>query len=459
MTARLRLRLRPLAVTGLLVTATLSLWTAASAHAVGETCAGKPATMVVSTAQPGDHVDGTGGDDVIVVTYAGGLSIDALGGNDTVCGGPGTYWIEGGEGDDDLWSRADDSGFRGLWGRAGDDSLHGDAAPEVLEGGEGDDTIAAGGGDDTIAGDAAITPTTAPGSDDDTIHAGPGADEVIDDWGNDTLTGGDGHDELVLGVASQDPVDEGCSPALHADATLRVTAGTVTGFGSDTFSGFETYVGGTTPSTLIGTPGRDDLRSGDCGTARLFGLGGGDHLEGTSQAGGLVGGNRGDDKVYLSGPYDVHGDRGNDRVHLAPSQFTGFSNHNEILTGRGTDRIVDGSYTFYGIDLRRGLDFGTGSGSTRWLTVRGVENARQLTVNPYRGGNPYGGATYLMVGTSGPNVLTAAAHSAGSTTALETVMRGLRGNDRLLAGRHDTAYGGPGRDSCHAQRRIGCERR
>lgn len=55
---------------------------AAAEPAVAETCQGKPVTVLDSD---GGYVEGTEGDDVILVSGGGDSTIDALGGDDTIC--------------------------------------------------------------------------------------------------------------------------------------------------------------------------------------------------------------------------------------------------------------------------------------------------------------------------------------------------------------------------------------
>ncbi len=436
---------RPLLMTGALVTASLTVSTG-PALADDETCNGKPATIVVST-PPAESapVDGTPGDDVIVVTTPNGLTVNGLGGNDTICGA-GRTSMTGGEGNDELWvATPNPDAIVVVQGDEGDDVIHGSDSVEFIEGGTGNDTIQGGGGADLIAGDSRVTPATAPASDNDTIDAGPGADTVIDDWGTDTLTGGSDADQLVLGVATSDPVDDGCGQGIDTTATLRVAEGTVTGLGDATFTGFEIYIGGTRNSTLIGSSGPDDLRTGDCGTAHLIGLSGEDRLEGDSNSGGLLSANSGDDKIFYSEPYDIHAGKGDDRIFIESSPRDGrgvrasvarFNALQEVLGNEGTDWIIDNGNRSE-IDLR---------------LFQSVENARQKV-------HPLSKATFRLIGTAGPNVLVGPPGSKKSGQTYRTVLSGRSGNDRLLGGRYDTAYGGQGRDFCHAEHRQGCERR
>jgi hypothetical protein len=451
--------LRPLLAIGALGTAYLTVSTA-PALADGETCDGKPATMVVSTAPDSNydwefpHVNGTSGDDVIVVTTPDKLTVNGLGGDDTICGATLT-WIDGGVGNDELWSTYADpeDRFAGHFdGGEGDDVIHGGDYHESINGGLGNDIIFGGDGVDGIYGSTTLTPLTAPNApDNDTIDAGGGDDYIVDDWGDDTLTGGSGSDDLVLG---SNDVDEGLCDVIAANATLTVADGTVTGFGEDTFTGFEAYDGGTRKSTLIGTAGPDDLGSGLCGKTHLVGLGGDDRLSGRSDGdhkeAGVISGNSGNDEISFIGPYDIHAGKGDDQIRLAESDWFDAFPGAEIEGNGGVDWLtLDGFYPgeITSVDLRRGLNT---RHPKKLLPIQGVDNARQTTTARSIGWD----GPVRMTGTAGPNVLI----GLPSTKKNPAILRGLAGNDRLLGGKRDTAYGGPGRDFCRAGQRHGCER-
>jgi Ca2+-binding RTX toxin-like protein len=435
------------------MTTTLSVVATAPARADGETCDGKAATLVVSAPPSNGHVLGTEGNDVIVVPIGGRLFIDGLGGDDTICGGPGTIAINGGDGNDDLWDTYDGplgSGLAGLDGGAGDDQLHGDAAPEDLQGGPGDDTLAGGGGDDTLAGDREDnTPFSKPSyRDHDVVEGGPGDDILIDDWGSDTLAGGRGSDQLLLGRLTDDVNETGCGLAgYQAAPTLSVADRTVTGFGRDTFTGMESYAGGTQESTLIGSSGPDDLRSGTCGLAHLEGRGGADRLLGNAEFGGRLDGGDGADHIDVDAPFDVHGGRGPDHIFLGAFGQGQKVRPHSLHGGPGSDWMVD-LIQSTDVDLRRGVRLGR-----LVLRIHGIENAH-LFLYPSRFSTIRQGT---LTGTSGPNVLIGPQRGPGGSRTFHEILRGLGGNDRLVAGRHDTAYGGPGRDACRAQTRVACE--
>jgi Ca2+-binding RTX toxin-like protein len=87
-----------------LVVAMLSVLPSAQARPPGArpTCQGRPATIVGTT----HHIDGTAGDDVIVVLATGNNYIHARGGDDLVCGGDGPDFLYDGKGHDRFYGGA-----------------------------------------------------------------------------------------------------------------------------------------------------------------------------------------------------------------------------------------------------------------------------------------------------------------------------------------------------------------
>ena len=110
---------------------------------------------------------------------------------DTVYGGDGDDYIEGGYGNDSLFG---DEGLDTLYGGSGDD---------LLEGGEGDDTLFGGAGGDYLDG----------GSGNDYLESSSGPNEYYGGTGNDTIyhaydntgaqtiNGGDGYDTIKLALS------------------------------------------------------------------------------------------------------------------------------------------------------------------------------------------------------------------------------------------------------------------
>lgn len=154
------------------------------------------------------------------------------------------YDVDLGDGDDTVTIPEDSSAYASIYGGAGDDVLHGNAAV-VLYGDDGNDRIDGGGGvwsvgayggagDDTLTGcdaechggdgDDDITGTATDqdfglyGDDgDDVIHGGAGADSIYGGRGNDTLYGdsgddtiyGNSGDDLLYGGAGTDTLSGG----------------------------------------------------------------------------------------------------------------------------------------------------------------------------------------------------------------------------------------------------------
>lgn len=307
-----------------LVPLTASLAVASSAdRAVGESCDGRPATIIAVAGRP---TTGTEGDDVIVGTD-GPDEVLAQGGNDVVCGLGGADVLRGGAGDDRL--------FGGLSGRdengtyladvlvpgAGDDILDVGLDPEALttgpeDNGRGFDSIswedsstgvtidlvagtAVGEGSDTIVVQPAISivgsshSDTVTGSDrDDLVAGGRGNDVVTTGGGNDSVVGGGGDDRIDTGDA-----DDYVSVGSGADDV-------VTGSGADSV---HVRRGAAPTSTILTGGGRDDVLM-DAAAAVDTGNGRDEWLMVLRRGGE---------------PFDVAGGPGRDRLDVVVRGFTG----------------------------------------------------------------------------------------------------------------------------------------
>ena len=182
----------------------------------------------------GIHVNGSPGNDYVRIGAYVRVPATAYGqaGNDTLIGGRGKEWFDGGSGDDLLVGRwrgdhlyggsADDKvrGGRGddavegadgndtLYGGVGLDEAYGHHGDDHLDGGMGDDVVYAGDGNDIAMG----------GDGDDRIYGGNDSDGQFGGPGTDTLMGGSGLDQLDPGKGKGDQVDEnGDDPAPHYD--------------------------------------------------------------------------------------------------------------------------------------------------------------------------------------------------------------------------------------------------
>ncbi len=158
------------------------------------------------------YIDGGDGNDYLF-TGEGDDTIVDLSGNNRVWSGRGDDTITLGAGADKIWSdRGDDvidagDGDNRIWAGEGDDSITAGAGDDRISGGHGNDLIDAGDGDNRIhAGEGDDRVTAGDGDDridgddgNDVILAGAGSDKVEGGKGNDIVVGGDGDDEIEGG--------------------------------------------------------------------------------------------------------------------------------------------------------------------------------------------------------------------------------------------------------------------
>lgn len=262
--------------------------------------------------EPGNHIVGTSGDDVLTGT-AGVDVICGLDGEDTIDGLAGADLIDGGDGRDQITGGADD------------------------------DTIYGSGDNDTITGDAGA----------DTVFAGAGDDLMNSSLGNDTMNGGNGMDEVdFFESLTSVNVD------LPSESAISATTGT------DDLISVENITGGPANDLIVGDS-EDNRLDGAAGADEIRGGGGDDVLFGRAGADVLHGGN-GQDRIYGNDGNDYgYGGDGTDRVQ-------GGAGVDVMYGGDGTDRVGGGGgndwvYGGLGADLILGGDgndrlFG-GSGS------------------------------------------------------------------------------------------------
>ena len=137
----------------------------------------------LASMEPGSVVEGLAGNDVLVA-FSNDTTLDGGPGNDSLYSfnlfpgpEPGGNTLIGGPGDDTLY------------GGPGDDLLNGDAGDDTLAGGSENDTLNGGTGKDSLSGDLG----------DDILNGDEGDDFLRGDEGDDTLTGGPGNDQLMGG--------------------------------------------------------------------------------------------------------------------------------------------------------------------------------------------------------------------------------------------------------------------
>jgi Ca2+-binding RTX toxin-like protein len=442
-----------------------------------------PAPVCTITGTAGDDtITGTAGDDVIC-GLAGNDIIDGAGGNDILIGGAGNDTLNGGDGTDaiDYTDSIYDLSINLVRGKAygagtdtltsiesvtggnGDDSIVGDDANNMLIGGPGDDTIyGAGGanlidggaGTDTVNYSSAATSITANltsgvasvaatgnspaatdalasienvlgsafgdnitgdqfantlngANGDDTISGASGNDLILGGAGADTLTGGDGIDTISF---------TGAGSAI----TASLAAGTATGDGNDTLSGFENIIGSSSADTL----------TGDAGANRINGGAGADSITG----GGVP-----------SGKFDLV-DYSNVgaavSVNLAAGNASGgggndsLTDINGVIGSNYNDTLLGGSVATLFLP-GAGNDNVTGGAASDWVQFgNGLDETVNLTTGLATGeGNDFltsienvitGDGNDSVVGNSSDNIL--------QTGAGADVVEGGPGNDTLNCG-------------------------
>jgi Ca2+-binding RTX toxin-like protein len=216
------------------------------------------------------------------MTFEGGRNADTLKGStgiDTLFGAGGNDTICGNAGDDTIWG--DGTKFAPMPAVHGHDWIDGGAGNDWISGSGGNDTILGGAGDDTLHGD------TWDEVGHDTVRGGDGDDRIVGGRGDDKLFGDAGVDTLV----ARDFSDDGSTWVVN------LGAGTSTGQGTDTISGFENVTGSLYAKNNI---------TGDAGANRIFagqnadvlnGAGGNDRLDGY-KGGDTIQGGAGNDLLY-----------------------------------------------------------------------------------------------------------------------------------------------------------------
>jgi Ca2+-binding RTX toxin-like protein len=277
-------------------------------------------------------------------------------GNDELSGGGLADTLRGLEGDDILDGRGGDDR---LYGGAGNDSLNGGAGNDILRGGEGNDDLDGGGGDDALSGGLGA----------DTMRGGHGDDTYVVDSADDKVTemAGEGVDTVRTTLASYTLGD-------HLENLVFTGTGDFTGVGN---ARGNTITGGDGNDNLSGLDAADTLNGG-AGNDTLTGGGGEDTLnggEGNDTASGGAGadtmrGGEGDDALNGDGGADtLRGGAGNDTLNGGAGADTlrGGSGNDAMDGGGGDD-----TFTFragFGNDQITGFDANPNGGGQDLLDI------------------------------------------------------------------------------------------
>lgn len=423
------------------------------------------------------------------------------------------------------------SGFENLLGSAFADTLTGDANANTLSGGAGDDTLNpganlvgavdvldGGAGSDTasFAGLAGVTATLAGATASigtDTIATLVSIENLTGGSGNDSLTG-DSNANVIEGGLGDDVLDGGAgvdtvSYRGATAVTVDLSAGTATGVGADTITGFENVRTGSGADSITGDGndntffegGGADVYNGAAGsdtvdysaatssvavnlntvTAQNTGTFGGsdtitnmenvvgaaafastltggyttaNRLVGGAASDFIIGGGQGDTLIGGGGFDVIFGDY----VNTWSTGATTADGADVIEGGAGGDQLVGGM----GNDTLRGGDGddllvgGIANGTAGGLSVVYTNDGGQDTFDGGEGSDiayayytdQTGGIAFDLANVAGNSAITMGGVAAGSFTSIERVIfRGGTGNDIVKGGGTlDTLVGNAGDD-------------
>ncbi|NBB14527.1 hypothetical protein GVN21_04030 [Caulobacter sp. SLTY] len=409
----------------------------------------------------------TGGSGPITTTVdLDALGIGAVPGNDTLYGGEGSDILEGGAGDDLLLGGIGNDTIRGgagidtvsyedisvangigtgvyLWraenqnrsqgdggfdiitgvenviGSQVSDTLEGDGGDNVLTGLGGNDALVGHGGNDTLVGGAGEDFLR--GRDgDDLMQGGADNDFLQGGEGNDTFDGGDGFDRASLFLIATDP-------QTGATVDLNIVGQQDTGHGLDTFISVEHVSGTNFGDTLTGNSG-DNWLWGVGGGDTLNGGDGNDNLETGSAGANVLNGGDGIDTANFFNNNDftsgvvaslllqgVAQATSGGTVTLTGIENLSGSAFNDVLTGDAGGNVLAGNSGADTLDGGEGDDILLGDGAIRMTSSQGgsgpitqIEDVATFFNNPSNSGNDIlrGGAGIdTLIGSGGDDLL------------------------------------------------------
>jgi len=297
-----------------------------------------------------------------------------------------------------------------LYGSSVDDNITGSTGNDTLLGDTGNDIIRGGNGNDTLSGNAGA----------DQVFGDAGNDRIIGDTtsvDNDTYDGGTGTDTLDYSSSTN-------------SISFNISGGVASGssIGTDNFSNFSIYEGGSAGDTFTGGVGNDTMR-GNNGNDVFRSSNGNDTLSGgsnndTADYTGEIAGislnintnqiTKGSGTDTLSSIETIEGTSQNDNFLL--NNNTNLLNYSAIRGNGGTDTIIVTSVTdFEGVNLAaffsdiEEIDF-TGSSLVGADTfdingdnVKDITNSNDLLHIEISAGfavNVSSGSTYALTATS-----------------------------------------------------------
>jgi Ca2+-binding RTX toxin-like protein len=382
------------------------------------------------------------------------------GGGDYIYAYEGDDVLDGGEGDDHIFSDGFPT-YDVYFYEYDSYAQGGPAGADIAIGGAGSDIIIAGRGDDRLYADQAISlegtlqnqdaqPDPAKG---DWLAAGEGDDILIGSTSLDVLSGGGGRDMLVggagddvlLGDVDHVPSTDGWYLSTRADEPLGRLSVSNAHFNKPAPSAGDVIYGGGGDDWVWAGLG-DDFIDGGAGADRLFGNGGADTIEGGEGDDVLAAGSQVGVDLSDAGDDYLGGGAGNDTLYGNAGDTVLFGDEGDdiIVSGPGDD-LIDGGPGNDRIQSGGGSDLIEGGHGDDWIVAFGTE-----TVSLYGGE----GADALrgdegrdaLFGEAGDDVLTGDEAS--------DFLDGGSGNDRYIVSARsgfDEIHDGSGEDAIEIQ--------
>jgi Ca2+-binding RTX toxin-like protein len=405
---------------------------------------------------------GAGGDFVGPDGGSGTVVFYGNGGNDeaTIFDGYAAT-LDGGSGDDDLWTA---NGADSLVGGDGNDTITADDGADTLQGGAGNDRLYSQNGNDSIDGGTGVDSLIGQ-SGDDTLSA------ISGDGGTDTLHGGDGNDLLLAHTAVVDGGIGDDTVVVYGDLIGASTGGSGTdlldasndpgGMTMVGLSGFERYRGGAASDvidwsaaagvvTMEGGGGEDSLLAGASGDT-LQGGAGNDTLSAGGGADSILGGDGVDTLIGGAGADTLAGGAGADAFRGAVADLNGdrITDFAVVDFLRLDAPVIRATTSVVGADTLLALDTNGDGTAEATVTIVGLTN---LVARLSEGGTrvnleippppspsgPFGGPE-TQLGTSGSDFI--------ELGAGDDVFLSSPGHDTIDAGSgRDFVQGGEGND-------------
>ncbi len=230
----------------------------------------------------------------------GGNYIDGGEGNDSIFSYGDSNAIVGGSGDDTIFSAGNGNV---ITGNEGNDKISSVGDQNVVHGGDGDDEISSRGNQNAVHGGSGNDKVASEG-DKNAVHGGSGDDSIASKGNENTVVGGSG-DDAIASAGDKNVIsgDDGDDKIACKGNENTVTGGS----GNDEIAvkGNKNAVAGNDGDDSIVFVGNENTVCGNAGNDKIY-------AEGNSNN---VCGNEGDDEIYFMGSNcQILGNEGNDKI-------------------------------------------------------------------------------------------------------------------------------------------------